>query len=221
MPGRTRLRKGRRRRASGIGISPCRWTWWSGASWRSVSRRTASLRRRAPGLLLVAHNGGESARAMRQVAALALHLQAQGVQPGDRVAAYLPNIPETMVAFLATVSIGGDLAWSRRRPEGGDWQLVVERGGHRRAIGTRPGVSWLFPTFAGDGSGLFALRMEGTALMLAWIPFTGDGPPGPQDLDAAWTATLTVQGNLSTAARAAEPSSGLSASPPRRGATAR
>ena len=118
---------------------------------------------------------------------------------------------------FATVSIGGDLAWSRRRPEGGDWQLVVERGGHRRAIGTRPGVSWLFPTFAGDGSGLFALRMEGTALMLAWIPFTGDGPPGPQDLDAAWTATLTVQGNLSTAARAAEPSSGLSASPPRRG----
>ena len=39
----------------------------------------------------------------RQVAALALHLQAQGVQPGDRVAAYLPNIPETMVAFLAVV----------------------------------------------------------------------------------------------------------------------
>ena len=27
----------------------------------------------------------------RQVASLALHLQAQGVQPGDRVAAYLPN----------------------------------------------------------------------------------------------------------------------------------
>jgi len=29
----------------------------------------------------------------RRVASLALHLQAQGVQPGDRVAAYLPNIP--------------------------------------------------------------------------------------------------------------------------------
>ena len=37
----------------------------------------------------------------RQVASLALHLHAQGVQPGDRVAAYLPNVPETMVAFLA------------------------------------------------------------------------------------------------------------------------
>lgn len=34
----------------------------------------------------------------RQVAALALHLQAQGVRPGDRVVAYLPNVPEAMVA---------------------------------------------------------------------------------------------------------------------------
>ena len=53
----------------------------------------------------------------RQVASLALHLQAQGVQPGDRVAAYLPNIPETMVAFLATVSIGG--VWSVCAPDMG------------------------------------------------------------------------------------------------------
>ena len=53
----------------------------------------------------------------RQVASLALHLQAQGVQPGDRVAAYLPNIPEAMVAFLATVSIGG--VWSICAPDMG------------------------------------------------------------------------------------------------------
>ena len=53
----------------------------------------------------------------RQVAALALHLKAQGVQPGDRVAAYLPNIPETMVAFLATASIGA--VWSICAPDMG------------------------------------------------------------------------------------------------------
>ncbi|WP_298933475.1 acetoacetate--CoA ligase [uncultured Ramlibacter sp.] len=53
----------------------------------------------------------------RQVASLALHLQAQGVQPGDRVAAYLPNIPETMVAFLAVASIGG--VWSLCAPDMG------------------------------------------------------------------------------------------------------
>ena len=53
----------------------------------------------------------------RQVASLALHLQAQGVQPGDRVAAYLPNTPEAMVAFLATVSLGA--VWSICAPDMG------------------------------------------------------------------------------------------------------
>jgi acetoacetyl-CoA synthetase len=60
----------------------------------------------------------------QQVAALALHLQAQGVEPGDRVAAYLPNIPETMVAFLATVSIGG--VWSVCAPDMGT-NAVLDR----------------------------------------------------------------------------------------------
>jgi acetoacetyl-CoA synthetase len=60
----------------------------------------------------------------RQVASMALHLQAQGVQPGDRVAAYLPNIPEAMVAFLATVSIGG--VWSICAPDMGT-HAVLDR----------------------------------------------------------------------------------------------
>lgn len=60
----------------------------------------------------------------RQVASLALHLQAQGVLPGDRVAAYLPNIPETMVAFLAVVSIGG--VWSVCAPDMGT-HAVLDR----------------------------------------------------------------------------------------------
>ncbi|MBG9389104.1 acetoacetate--CoA ligase [Caenimonas aquaedulcis] len=53
----------------------------------------------------------------RQVASMALHLQAQGLRPGDRVAAYLPNIPEAIVAFLATVSVGG--VWSICAPDMG------------------------------------------------------------------------------------------------------
>ncbi len=60
----------------------------------------------------------------RQVASLALHLQAQGVQPGDRVAAYLPNIPEAMVAFLAVVSIGA--VWSICAPDMGT-NAVLDR----------------------------------------------------------------------------------------------
>ena len=60
----------------------------------------------------------------RQVASLALHLQTQGVQPGDRVAAYLPNAPEAMVAFLATVSIGA--VWSICAPDMGT-HAVLDR----------------------------------------------------------------------------------------------
>ncbi|WPC66726.1 acetoacetate--CoA ligase [Rhodoferax ferrireducens] len=60
----------------------------------------------------------------RQVASLALHLQAQGVLAGDRVAAYLPNSAETMVAFLATVSIGA--VWSVCAPDMGS-NAVLDR----------------------------------------------------------------------------------------------
>ncbi len=60
----------------------------------------------------------------RQVASLALHLQAQGVQPGDRVAAYLPNIPEAAIAFLATASIGA--VWSICAPDMGT-NAVLDR----------------------------------------------------------------------------------------------
>ena len=41
-----------------------------------------------------------------QVAALAKFLKTQGVTKGDRVAAYMPNMPETVIMMLATSSIG-------------------------------------------------------------------------------------------------------------------
>jgi hypothetical protein len=68
----------------------------------------------------------------RQAASLALHLKAQGVQPGDRVAAYLPNTPETMVAFLAVVSLGA--VWSVCAPDMGT-PAVLDRFPPDRAQG--------------------------------------------------------------------------------------
>lgn len=53
----------------------------------------------------------------RQVAALALEMRALGVGPGDRVAAYLPNRPEAIVAFLACAAIGA--VWSICAPDMG------------------------------------------------------------------------------------------------------
>ncbi|WP_054816084.1 acetoacetate--CoA ligase [Nocardia arizonensis] len=47
---------------------------------------------------------------IEDTAAFARTLRALGVEPGDRVVGYLPNIPEAVVAFLATAAIGA--VWS-------------------------------------------------------------------------------------------------------------
>jgi acetoacetyl-CoA synthetase len=53
-----------------------------------------------------------------QVRKLATQLRAAGVAPGDRVAAWMPNIPETMVAMLATTAIGA--IWACCSPDFGE-----------------------------------------------------------------------------------------------------
>jgi acetoacetyl-CoA synthetase len=50
-----------------------------------------------------------------QVASLATALRALGVQPGERVAAVLPNIPEAIIGLLATASLGA--IWTINSPE--------------------------------------------------------------------------------------------------------
>ncbi|MDQ6811939.1 MAG: acetoacetate--CoA ligase [Actinomycetota bacterium] len=59
-----------------------------------------------------------------QVAEVAGGLRALGVSRGDRVVAYMPNIPETLIAFLAVASIGA--IWSSAAPEFGA-RSVVDR----------------------------------------------------------------------------------------------
>ncbi|GCE48789.1 acetoacetyl-CoA synthetase [Thermosporothrix hazakensis] len=58
----------------------------------------------------------------RTVGALARALQAMGVQRGDRVVAYMPNIPQTVMAFLACASIGA--IWSSCSPDFGTSSVI-------------------------------------------------------------------------------------------------
>jgi len=58
----------------------------------------------------------------QQVAATAAGLRALGVERGDRVVAYLPNIPEAIVAFLAAASIGA--VWSSCSPDFGPASVI-------------------------------------------------------------------------------------------------
>ncbi|UJL45524.1 acetoacetate--CoA ligase [Virgibacillus sp. NKC19-16] len=52
-----------------------------------------------------------------KTASVAAYLRQEGVEKGDRVVAYMPNISETVIAFLATASIGA--IWSSCAPEFG------------------------------------------------------------------------------------------------------
>ena len=64
-----------------------------------------------------------------EVARLADSLKAFGVQPGDRVVGFMPNMPETVVAMLASVSLGA--TWSSCSPDFGK-KGVIDRFGQIR-----------------------------------------------------------------------------------------
>src|SRR5699024_12397084 len=60
----------------------------------------------------------------RRVSSFAASLKDAGVQKGDRVVAFMPNIPESVIAFLASASIGA--IWSSCSPDSGS-AMVIER----------------------------------------------------------------------------------------------
>ena len=91
----------------------------SPASRPTTSRSSAYSQTREPVQLTWAQLREQVARARAGLARL-------GVGRGDRVVAYLPNIPETVVAFLATASLGA--VWASCAPEFGA-RSVVDRFG--------------------------------------------------------------------------------------------
>jgi acetoacetyl-CoA synthetase len=60
----------------------------------------------------------------QRVSSVAAVLRHMGVQSGDRIVAYMPNIPETAIAFLASASLGA--IWSSCSPDFGT-RSVVDR----------------------------------------------------------------------------------------------
>ena len=61
-----------------------------------------------------------------QVAAIAAALKARGIEPGDRVAGFMPNVTETVVAMLAATSLGA--VWTSCSPDFG-FHGVMDRFG--------------------------------------------------------------------------------------------
>ena len=103
--------------------------WFSGAR-LSYARHLLARDDDAPAIIARDERGRRrelSWRALnRDVARVAEGLRAAGVQPGDRVAGFLPNIPEAVIAALAANAVGA--VWSSCSPDFGA-QGVLDRFG--------------------------------------------------------------------------------------------
>lgn len=126
-----------------------------------------------------------------QVARARAGLERLGVGRGDRVVAYLPNIPETLVAFLATASLGA--VWASCAPEFGA-RSVIDRFGQ-----IEPTV---LLTVSGYGYGDKVVdRRAQVAEIRAGLPTVEHVvhvPYGPDDLPdtLAWADLLARPGDL-------------------------
>ena len=105
-------------------------TWFRGAR-LNFAENLLRCRDDRPALIFVCEGGGVTATVThaelyRQVAHFAKYLADQGVGVGDRVAGFMPNRPETIVAMLAAASLGA--IWSSCSPDFG-FQGVMDRFG--------------------------------------------------------------------------------------------
>jgi acetoacetyl-CoA synthetase len=100
-------------------------SWFSGARVnyaREVFRHVSHADEVAQPAIIAENEKGEIreiswSELQRQSASLALELRRRGIGPGDRVAAYLPNIPEAVIALFACASLGA--VWTLCSPDMG------------------------------------------------------------------------------------------------------
>ena len=88
--------------------------WFPGVTMNYVDQIVRNARADRPAIIHVAEDGTDVeiswAELLGRTAAFAEKLRSLGVGVGDRIAGYLPNIPEAVIAFLATASVGA--IWS-------------------------------------------------------------------------------------------------------------
>lgn len=124
---------------------------------------------RSPATLSWAELGG-------RVRSLAERLRSMGLQPGDRVVSYMPNIPETVIAMLAVTAVGG--VWAAAAPEFGAPAVIA------RFAQLAPKMAIVADGYVFAGQ-TFDRRVEITQIAEAlpsithiiWLPYVGFAPP--------------------------------------------
>ena len=104
--------------------------WFPGATLNYTEHIIRSLRRRRDDIMVKSRsqtNGSidwPGSRLLEEIGRIQQGLLRHGIKPGDRVAGYLPNIPQTLAAYLATTALGA--IWCSVPPEMGP-KSVLDR----------------------------------------------------------------------------------------------
>jgi acetoacetyl-CoA synthetase len=119
------------------------------------------------------------------VAGFAAGLRSCGIRPGDRVAGYIPNIPETMAASLAAASLGA--VWSSCSPDFGV-QGVLDRFGQiePKVLVTADGYPYSGKIFDLTQKTAEVLERLPTIEQTVVIPYTGDRLPKASTKVTTW-----------------------------------
>ena len=142
---------------------------FSGDPGRDMLRHASELRP------LTAMSWGEVAGSVRK---LATKMRALGLGKGDRIVAYMPNIPETVIAMLAATAIGA--IWSSAAPEFGA-QTVIDRFGQiePKLVFAANGYRYAgkdFDRIADLEKIVGALPSAAHLVMLDYLPMAGKAP---------------------------------------------
>jgi acetoacetyl-CoA synthetase len=129
-----------------------------------------------------------------QVARARAGLQRLGVRSGDRVGAYLPNIPETLVAFLATASLGA--IWATCPPEFGP-RSVLNRLGQLEPTVLLAVAGYRWGDKLVDRREQVAAVREGlvTVTSVVHVPYVGGADDALSDA-VSWDALMAEDGPL-------------------------
>lgn len=120
-----------------------------------------------------------------RVASFAHFLEAQGVGKGDRVVAFIPNIPEATIAFLATCSLGA--IWSSCSPDFGA-HSVIDRFQQiePRVFITVDGYQYGGKPYARDQVVHQIIQALPTLEKVVWIPYLDEQAPLPKGPSAIY-----------------------------------
>ncbi|SNR52495.1 acetoacetate--CoA ligase [Blastococcus mobilis] len=104
--------------------------WFPGARLNYTEHVVRTLRERTDDVMIRSRsqtNGSidwTGARLLEEIGRIQQGLRRQGIEPGDRVAGYLPNTPQTLAAYLAVTAMGA--IWCAVPPEMGP-RSVLDR----------------------------------------------------------------------------------------------